>query len=187
MLGHFPRLAGDRVTAWAHRLFLVCKTVADSHKPLRFATVTDQGMQWRLKRNCALTPQQVAMCFCLLCVMSCGVGLFFWSQGVWQILPFTAVELLMVGVAFVLYARHATDGECIRLEPGRLVVELESAGRLQRTEFARDWVRIEPRHGDGSLIEVYAGNRKVRVGRFMRAELRPALAREIRQALRGAA
>lgn len=163
----------------------MCKNVADSHKPLRFATLTDQGMQWRLKRNCSLTPQQVAMCFGLLCVMSCGVGLFFWSQGVWQILPFTAVELSMVGAAFVLYARHATDGECIRLEPGRLVVELESAGRLQRTEFAREWVRIAPQRDSGALIEVCAGDRKVRVGRFMRAELRPALAREIRQALHG--
>ena len=160
--------------------------MTENPKPLRFATVTDQGTQWRLKRNCALTPRQVGGCFVGLCALSLAVGLFFWSQGAVLVLPFTALELLAAGAAFLLYARHAADGECIRLEQGQLVVELESAGRLQRTAFAREWVRVEPRRGDGSLIEVYAGNRKVRVGRFMRAELRPALAREIRQVLRGA-
>jgi len=160
--------------------------VTETPKPFRFATVTDEGTQWRLKRNCAMTPRQVGLCFAGLCVLSLAVGLFFWSQGAVLVLPFTALELLAAGVAFVLYARHAADGECIRLEPRQLVVEQESAGRLRRTAFAREWVRVEPRHGDGSLIEVYAGKRKVRVGRFMRAELRPALAREIRQALRGA-
>ena len=85
-----------------------------------------------------------------------------------------------------MYARHATDGECIRLGRERLVVELETAGRLHRTEFARDWVRIAPQAGRGALIEVCAGNRSVKVGRFLRAELRPVLAQELRLALRTA-
>ncbi|MBW8720520.1 MAG: DUF2244 domain-containing protein, partial [Polaromonas sp.] len=44
--------------------------------------------------------------------------------------------------------------------------------------------RIEPKDGDGSLIEVSGQGRSVRVGRHVRPELRPALAREIRMALR---
>lgn len=158
--------------------------VADPHKPFRFAAVDEHGPQWRLKRNCSLTPQQAGWFFLLLCVLSLSVGLFFWLQGAKLVMLFTALELTAMGTAFLLYARHATDGECIRLERERLVVELETAGRLQRTEFARDWVRIAPQTGRGALIEVCAGNRSVKVGRFLRAELRPALALEIRQALR---
>ena len=158
--------------------------VADHHKPFRFAAVDEHGPQWRLKRNCSLTPQQAGWFFLLLCVLSLSVGLFFWLQGAKLVMLFTALELTAMGTAFLLYARHATDGECIRLERERLVVELETAGRLHRTEFARDWVRIAPQAGRGALIEVCAGNRSVKVGRFLRAELRPALALEIRQALR---
>lgn len=157
--------------------------VADHHKPFRFAAVDEHGTQWRLKRNCSLTPQQSGWFFLLLCVLSLSVGLFFWSQGAKVVLLFTALELSAMGVAFLLYARHAADGECILLERERLVVELETAGRFQRTEFARHSVRVAPQVDDGSLIEVFAGNRSVKVGRFLRAELRPALAREIRQAL----
>jgi len=163
--------------------FFGVQDVADPHKPFRFAAVDEHGTQWRLKRNCSLTPRQSGWFFLLLCVLSLSVGLFFWLQGAKVVLLFTALELSAMGVAFLLYARHAADGECIRLERERLVVELETAGRFQRTEFARHSVRVAPQAGDGSLIEVCAGNRRVQVGRFLRAELRPALAREIRQAL----
>jgi uncharacterized membrane protein len=66
------------------------------------------------------------------------------------------------------------------------VVELGKAGRLERAEFDREWVRVEPKAGDRSLIAVGAGAVKVNVGRYVRPELRPALAREIRMALRAA-
>ena len=101
-----------------------------------------------------------------------------------MVMPFAWVELVAVGAAFVVYARHAGDGEKIVLEGGQLVVELETAGRTERAEFNREWVRIEPRAEDGSLIEVSGQGRSVRVGRHVRPELRPALAREIRLALR---
>ena len=154
--------------------------------PFRFATVTDDGVLWRLKRNCALTPRQVGGFYAMLCALSLAVGVFFWSQGARVVLFFIALELGAVGLAFVWYARHATDGECIRLEPRFLVVERETAGQLERTAFEREWVRVEAAPHSRDLIEVAAGANKVCVGRFMRAEWRPALAREIRQALRGA-
>ena len=47
-------------------------------------------------------------------------------------------------------------------------------------------VRVEPQLSDRSLIEVSGQGRSVRVGRYVRPELRAALAREIRMALRGA-
>ncbi|HEY0823287.1 MAG TPA: DUF2244 domain-containing protein, partial [Ramlibacter sp.] len=95
-------------------------------------------------------------------------------------------ELVAVGAAFVAYARHAADREHILLQGRRLVVELENAGRLERAEFDREWVRVEPAVGDHSLIEVSGQGRRVVVGRYVRPELRPALARELRRALREA-
>nr|WP_279343599.1 DUF2244 domain-containing protein [Variovorax terrae] len=139
-----------------------------------------------MKRNCSVTPAQLGWLYASLCVVSLGIGTFFWFQGARLVMPFAWLELIAVGAAFLVYARHATDGEKISLQGAQLVVELESAGRLERAEFNRDWVRIEPKAGDRSLIEVSARGRTVEVGRYVRPELRPALAREIRMALRGA-
>lgn len=156
----------------------------------RFARLSAQGggshkaVQWIFKRNCSVTPAQLGWFYVSLCVVLLGISAFFWSQGATLVMPFSWLELLAVGAAFLVYARHAGDGEKIVLQGEQLVVELETAGRMQRAEFNREWVRVEPRDEDGSLIEVSGQGRSVRVGRHVRPELRPALAREIRLALR---
>jgi uncharacterized membrane protein len=152
----------------------------------RFATVQGQNIHWFLKRNCSVTPVQLGWFYASLCAVSLGIAFLFWWQGAVFVLPFAWVELAAVGLAFLAYARHAGDGETISLRGRQLVVELETAGKRRRAEFNRDWVRVEPSVGDRSLIELSGQGRKVNVGRYVRPELRPALAQEIRRALRGA-
>ena len=150
----------------------------------RFATVQGQNIHWFLQRNCSVTPTQLAWLYASLCVVSLGIGSVFWWLGATLVLPFAWLELAAVGAAFVVYGRHAADGERISLQGRQLVVELETAGRLERAEFDREWVRVELGAADRSLIAVSGRGRSVTVGRFVRPELRPALAREIRMALR---
>jgi uncharacterized membrane protein len=56
-------------------------------------------------------------------------------RGAWLVMPFTGIELLAVGVAFAIYARHAVDYERIRLFPHRLVIERMDAERFTQIEF----------------------------------------------------
>lgn len=136
---------------------------------------------WRLKRHSWLSPAQLGWFYVSLCLACLGIAALLWSQNASAVMTFA---LLAVGAAFVVYSRHAGDAEKIVLHGGQLVIELETAGRTQRAAFNREWVRIEPKDGDGSLIEVSGQGRSVRVGRHVRPELRPLLAREIRFALR---
>jgi uncharacterized membrane protein len=188
-LGMFPRNKPPK--AYDRRQFFERCFVSHTNPAFRF-TASGQGgqgqqaVQWLLKRNCSVTPVQLLWLYVSLCLVSLGIAGFFWSQGAKMVMFFAWLELLAVGAAFRVYARHATDGERIVLQGRRLVVELENAGRLERAEFNREWVRVEPRNGDGSLIEVSGQGRSVRVGRHVRPELRPALARELRHALREA-
>jgi len=167
--------------------------VPRSAPEFRFSTVPTPGERvtaqgsvlWLLQRRSALTVVQLGWCYLSLCaVVLTGMFLAGWQQSSPQLTKCVWLALLVVGVALVRYARHASDAEKILLQGGQLVIELESAGRTERAEFHRDWVRVEPRHGDGSLIEVSGQGYSVRVGRHMRPELRPMLAREIRRALR---
>lgn len=173
-------------------LLILSFLLSTSDFRFRFATVRMPGepnapeMQWQLRRNCSVTPAQLLQLYISLCVVSLGIAGLFWWQGAYLILPFAWLEVMVVGAAFLIYARHARDGEKIMLQGSRLVVELETAGRIERAEFERLWVRVEPKAGDGSLIEVSGQGHRVSIGRHLRPELRPALAREIRFALRGA-
>ena len=119
----------------------------------RFATVQGQHVQWFLRRNCSVTPRQLFWVFLSLCAISLGIGTFFWMKGATLVLPFASLELLAVAVAFVVYARHATDGERILLRGTQLVVEFENGGKLERAEFQRE-VAAGDEDGSGGLRRV---------------------------------
>ena len=141
-------------------------------------------MRWHLKRNCSFTPRQLLVVYLRLCACRLGIGGAFWIQGAPLVLPFAGAELLAVGAAIVIYARHAADSESLVLAPGRLSVACTLGRRIEQADFAPAWVRVEPAHGDGSLIELSGEGRHIAVGRFVRPELRRALADELRAALR---
>lgn len=139
---------------------------------------------WRLKRNCSLAPAQMLAFFAALCLISLAVATFFWHQGARMVMTFAWIELFAVGAAMLLYARHATDRELIALHRDTLTVEHACGSRVERVEFQRAWVCVEPRAGDRSLIELSGQGRRISVGRFIRPELRRHLADELRVALR---
>ncbi len=143
-------------------------------------------MQWFLRRNCSIRPTHLGWIYTAICLVSLGIGAAFWAFGAPLVIPFAGLEVVALGLAFILYAQHAADGERILLDGDRLIVELENAGKLERAEFNREWVRVEPQADDHSLIALSANGKTVRVGRYVRPEMRPELAREIRMALRRA-
>lgn len=139
---------------------------------------------WHLRRNCSLAPRQLLAVYLSLCAVSLFIAGMFWWQGATLVLPFASAELLALGVAMLCYARHATDGESIRLAGGRLTVEQRVGLRACCVEFAPAWVRIEPEFGDRSLVELSGQGRRVVVGRHVRPEMRRQLADELRWAVR---
>jgi uncharacterized membrane protein len=148
-----------------------------------FATVHDTRISWEFRRNCSVTPGQLAASFALIALVSLTIGAFCWFQGAVLVLPFASLELLAVGTAFLVYARHALDGERIWLEGSVLVVESENAGAVVRREFQRAWVRIEQVAHGQAMIEICCHGQRVPVGRFVRKELRQRVAAELRLAL----
>jgi len=144
------------------------------------------AVQWLMKRNCAITPRQLGLVFLSLCTLSSIVaGVFYW-QGAPYVAAFAGLELLALGAALALFARHAADREQLTLVGRLLLVEQTVAGRTQRADWQADWLRVEPQAGQGSLVQLSGAGRTLHVGRFLRPELRAAFAQELRQELRQA-
>ena len=164
---------------------------ATASTSLRFGCSADpassDAVLWLLKRNCSITPGQLLGFFLTLCAVSVAIGGAFWLKGAPLVLPFAGVELCAVAFALAIYARHAADYERMDLHSGLLRVECSLGHRTDRVEFSPAWVRVEPQCGDRSLIELSGEGKRVEVGRFVRPELRSALAAELRTALRRSA
>lgn len=149
----------------------------------RLACVDDRAVAWHLRRHCSVAPRQLALVYAALCAVSLTIGVGFWMVGATLVLGFAGLELLAVGAALVVYARHTTDGETVSLRDGRLIVERECAGRRERLEFGCAHVRIAPLASEQDLIAVTAHGRRVDIGRHVRPEWRPVLVGEMRSAL----
>lgn len=145
-----------------------------------------RALQWLLKRNCSTTPRQMGAVYLSLCVVSLLIGGFFYAQGALFVLVFTALELTLVGLALLVFARHAGDFESLTLVGRSLQVQQSYGNRVARTDFTADWLTVEPAAGQGSLVELCGSGQTVRVGRHLRPDQRAAFARELRLALRQA-
>lgn len=141
--------------------------------------------QWVLRRNCCLTPRQVAGVYLSLCVVSCVIAAAFWWAGAPVVLAFAGLELAAVGAALLVYARHAGDRETITIDGGVVRVEHHCGRRVERAQFNAAWLRVEPADDRGALVGLTGQGRRVRVGRYTRPEWRPALAQDLRRALHG--
>lgn len=140
----------------------------------------DGAIEWRLCRNCSLAPRQLLRCYLGLSVVCLGIGSLCWWHGATLVMPFAWLEVLALGAALIVYARHAADGESLRLERGMLIVRRECAGRVEQHEFRLEGVRIESR-GDGSLVELSGQGRSVAIGRLVRPEARRQLVNDLRR------
>ena len=146
------------------------------------------GLHFDLRRNVSLTPRQLVLAYGLVCALSLAVAAGFWWNGVRVVGLFTGLELLAVGVAMVVVARHAADRESVTVigtDSGReLAVEQHVGPVVERIAFRAEWVRVEPAAGVGSLVELSGQGRSICIGRHVRPELRAELADELRRALR---
>lgn len=138
---------------------------------------------WLMKRNCAVSPRQFVWFYASLASFSAVIAVWWVVRGAWPVLPFTGIELLAVGVAFVIHARHAVDYERIRLFPNRLVIEQMSGQRLTQYVFNPRWVRIERGAAARDPIRVVSRGQAVVVGVHLAQHRRASFAAELRAAL----
>jgi uncharacterized membrane protein len=139
---------------------------------------------WLMRRNCSASPRQFVCFYASLALVSSMIALLWAVWGAWPVLPFTGIELLAVGVAFVVHARHAVDYERIRLFSNRLVIEQVSGARSTQFEFNPRWVRVEQGESPRDPIRLVSRGQAVTVGLHLAQYRRAQFAGELRVWLR---
>ncbi|GBH27618.1 DUF2244 domain-containing protein [Burkholderia vietnamiensis] len=139
---------------------------------------------WLMKRNCSVSPRQFVLFYVSLAGFSLVIAALLMWRGAWLVMPFPGIELLAVGGAVAIYARHAVDYERIRLFPHRLVIERMDAERLTQIEFNPRWVRVEPGATPRDPIRLVSRGQTVVIGQHLAQYKRAQFADELRVSLR---
>ena len=140
--------------------------------------------EWLLKRNCSLSPRQVAVAYGLLCLFAFAIAGVFALHGFWVVFLFAVLEMIAVAAALLHYARHATDHEHIALSEGCLLVERVQAGELSQVRLDPCWTRIALPGRQHTLIRLESRGVRVEVGGFVSEEIRQGVGEELRRELR---
>ena len=98
--------------------------------------------RWQMRRNCALTPKQLLQFYIALVCLSLIVATGFFLAGVWMIPIFTAIELSVVTLGFLIYCRHALDCETIEIDGKRLTIKKFIAIKKQFTNSIRNGQKL---------------------------------------------
>ena len=136
-----------------------------------------------LRRNCAMTPGQLCTTFVMLGGVSLGVSMAWALSGAWVVLPFFLLEWVVLALAFLVYARHATDHERVTLGGDCVCVEVVKGDRCDRHEIPRQWLRCSMDDGRQGLVRLASQKREVFVGQFVGQAGRTRFFEEFRHAL----
>jgi len=150
----------------------------------RFDRASTDEVEWLLRRNCALSPRQLACGFGGAGLISLAIAFAFASQGAWLIAPFAGVELLALTLAYVVYARQTGDFDRVTLAADRLYVEVMRGRRASRFEANRNWVRVEMGKSVTASVRISERGQSVEVGRLVAFHERVEFMRDLAQNLR---
>ncbi|MEO8752459.1 MAG: DUF2244 domain-containing protein [Casimicrobiaceae bacterium] len=136
------------------------------------------------RRNDSLGRRTRWQVFGALAAVSLVLATAFAAVGAWPVLPYSVLEIVVLGGAFYFVERHAGDWERLTIAGDRVVVEQASAGRRERQEFNRYWLRVDvDSEGFGSMPQVVlrSAGASLVFGNTLPVAERLAIAQELRR------
>jgi uncharacterized membrane protein len=142
-----------------------------------------------LQPNCSLKPAGALLFFVSTCLFSLSFALFFVFQGFWPVLPFWALEMLVLGLALNASMRSGTYTQTVLITDSQISLVTRSRHGAQKQEFARHWAKVRlrspPRRHGLSKLTIESRGLACEVGSFLTEEDRRRLAERLRYLVGG--
>ena len=138
------------------------------------------------RRNDSLGSRWRWRLFASLCVVSFALALAFAALGAWLVLPYSALEMTVLYLAFLWIDRHATDWDRVSVCGDSVVVERERGGVQTRSEFNRYWTRVAVEDQGfyrAPRLSLRFAGQSVAFGEELSAEDRGVVARDLKRVL----
>jgi uncharacterized membrane protein len=136
-----------------------------------------------LAPNCSLKPAGAVLFFASTCLFSLGFALFFVFQGCWPVLPFWALEMLLLGAALHASLRRGKYTQTVLITESQISLVTRSRDGAQKQVFARHWAKVRlrspPRRHGFSRLTIESRGEACEVGSFLTEEDRCRLAKRL--------
>ncbi|MDJ0807666.1 MAG: DUF2244 domain-containing protein [Gammaproteobacteria bacterium] len=142
-----------------------------------------------IEPNRQLSWKTTKRVFLALALCLGGVAWYFTSLGAWLVIPFTGLELLLIGLGLYLHCCHSHQQQVIQIDAESVSI---CDGRLgaQQASFPRAWAKIiqtrDPKGWYPSRLFIGSHGQFVEIGKFLIEGERDTLADNLRCAIQGA-
>jgi uncharacterized membrane protein len=142
-----------------------------------------------LAPNCSLKPAGALVFFASTCLFSLAFALIFVLQGLWPVLPFWALEMLVLGLALRSSMRRGKYTQTVLITDSQISLVTHSRHGEQKQEFARHWAKVRlrspPRRHGTSRLTIESRGQAFEIGSFLTEEDRCRLAERLRYLVGG--
>jgi len=140
-----------------------------------------------LMPNSSLPFGQAIVLFAGMFMLSLSVALVFCLKGFWLILPFSGVELLVLGYCLVITMKKCGVKEVITISDKVIRVERGLKTAESKSELPLAWLRVEldkPKYkGYPQSLMLSSHGKRIEVGRFLVESEREKLAIQLKKML----
>ncbi|MDE2089914.1 MAG: DUF2244 domain-containing protein [Gammaproteobacteria bacterium] len=148
--------------------------------------VTAEG-QFVIRPNRSLSWRGTLVFFAWICTLSILIAGGFALMGAWLILPFAALDLLILGASLYIVACRGWECEVVSIRGDTVEVQKGRYRPQQSFQLSRHWARVVlSRSADDwypSRLTIRSHGREVEVGACLVEEERQKLARELSSAI----
>lgn len=147
-----------------------------------------QGSCLVIRPNRSLSVGGMVALFAAFGVWTLAVGAGFAFMGLWMILPFALLDILIVGLLCLWFYRHRDDCELVTVDAERVHITKRRGDVVSHCHFPRHWSRVRvdrsyTPHGRCKLL-VGSHGRFVSLGEELNDADRVVAAQELQQLLR---
>jgi uncharacterized membrane protein len=123
-----------------------------------------------LEPNLSLSWKNNIHIFLVISLLTLLVSSYFIFMGGWLILPFSALELLLIATSSYMFFRHYNQCEVIRFTDDKIIIELGKNSPEIYSEFQRHWSKIHiqnSEHYDIPRVTIKSHGNEAELGAFL--------------------
>ena len=147
--------------------------VSDISAPTQFIVRRNQSLSWY--------GNKVFIAY--ITVLSLGIAGFFTYLGMWLILPFAILVIILLTVGLYISCSRCHDREVITIDKNKLMIEKGRVKPKQRWQFDRSWLQLElkksPYIGHPSQLIIRSKGKEFEIAKFLANKEKKDLAKSI--------
>jgi uncharacterized membrane protein len=146
-----------------------------------------QGYRLVLAPNRSMCWRELGLFYLFMCLLALAIGLFFALQGLWLVLPFSGLEMLVLGFALTIVSHKTNRRQVITFNNSKVRIEKGAYRCEQSWEFKAARVRLQYSVKDEinsrQKLELGAHDNYVEVGEFLNNVEKDALAFQLKECI----